>query len=292
MTGLGSETCQGIVYTVLHSQETEVLFTLQSIERPPRDLGIDELRYLIVLRQELWSVLLYQRPFRLPISLDLNYAQPALADDFVWVNRIILWCADILRFCFGPETSLDLASRSTSNLEFTRYDAMKSFEQSWDSLQPSSFIPLYYEPPDPTRGAYFPVIWYLHDCQIQGMQHLELGRMLLAVFNPRRQRVGIGSSAMNHAIEHQLRRLILRLCGITLADKSLQAGKTTAALGISIGGEYFHDKGEQDDIIGFLEILEKEHAWPTKAVVYALQEAWGLQRPLTESPSPNGPASV
>lgn len=279
----------------MHSQETEANFTLQSIERPPRDLVIDGLRYsacLIALRQEIGSVLLYRRPFRLPISLDLNYTQLAPADDFVWVNRIILWCADILRFCFGTETSENPTSHAASDIAFMRFDAMKSFGEHWESVQPVSFKPLYYAPPDPTRKTYFPTIWHLNHCQVQGMQHLELGRMLLAVYDPRRQRVGIGSSAMNQSIEHQLRRSVLHLCGLALANKHFLAGMTTAAVGIAIGGEYFHDSGEQEAIIDFLLLLEKEHAWPTKGMVGDLQDAWAMQRASPSSPVLRGPTSV
>lgn len=52
----------------------------------------------------------------------------------------------------------------------------------------------------------------------------------------------------------------------------------TAALGVSMCGEYFHDPGEQAAVVDFMGILEDEHAWPTRTVVEALREAWSLQR--------------
>ncbi|PSN64869.1 hypothetical protein BS50DRAFT_497126 [Corynespora cassiicola Philippines] len=299
LTGLDSEAYQSVVHTVMCNHHIEALFSLESIDRAHRDEngfpntaeGLRASACLIALRQEIWSVLLYRRPFRLPISSNLDYTQLGPADDYRWTNRIILWCADVLRYCFGPDTATTLAT-SSSNLAFERWDAMKAFEEIWTANQPSCFRPLHYAAPQPSRGAHFPVIWHMNDCQVQGAQHLELGRMLLAVYNPRRQRVGIGSSAMNHAIEEQLRSSILRLCGLAMSNKKFQAGMTTAAVGISIGGEYFRERDEQDAIIGFLDELEEEHAWPTRTVVRALQDAWSLQRGQAASSMPKGPASV
>lgn len=297
LTGLDTETYQNVVQSVMHAQQSEALFTLESIEGPP-DSGVTAgLRYsacLIALRQEIWSVLLYRRPFRLPVAANLDYSQLGPTEDFAWVNRILIWCADILRFCFGPETAVDIAS-TASGSAFERWDTLKAFEETWTSTSPPCFKPLYYFPADPTSRTYFPAIWLHNDAQIIGMQHLEVGRMLLSVYNPRRQRVGIGSRAMDKAIEHQLRQSILRICGMALPNKSFQGGMTGAAIGIAIGGEYFHDPGEQEAIIEFLNILDEEHAWPTKPVVDALQEAWRIQRverAASVPQVPQGPASV
>lgn len=275
----------------MHDYEGETLFTLQNMALYHTEHQSDGRRHsacLIALRQEIWSVLLYRRPFRLPLACDLDYTQFEAADDFVWANRILVWCADVLRFCFGPDTATSLPPGSV----FSRWDAMKAFEENWEAMQPACFRPLYYSPADPTQGVYFPKIWLHNDAQVIGMQHIELGRMLLAVYNPRRQRVGIGSSAMNKAIEYQLRRSILRLCGLALANKGLQAGMTGAAVGISIGGEYFQDPEEQEALIDFLNILDEEHAWPTRGVIDALREAWSLQQNTPISSVLRGPASV
>lgn len=281
------------------THHAESLFTLKSIEKQNRDKngcliiadGLRASACLIALRQEIWSVLLYRRPFRLPLSSDLDYSQLAAGDDFIWTNRMIIWCADVLRYCFGPDTATSLASGSSS-LAFERWDSMKAFEERWTSSPPSSFEPLYYVPSDPAKGQNFPTIWQINDCQVQCLMHLELGSMLLAVYNPRRQRVGIGSSAMNKAIEEQLRQSVLRICGLALSNKKCQAGMTTAAIGISVGGECFHRSEEQEAIIDFLKILDEEHAWPTQSVVLALKEAWSLQHSHTPLPVIRGPASV
>ncbi|KAJ4301661.1 hypothetical protein N0V90_003754 [Kalmusia sp. IMI 367209] len=299
LDSLDAEAYQSVVHAVMHTHHSQSLFTLESIESLHRDEygrvsiadGLRSSACLIALRQEIWSVLLYRRPFRLPLATDLNYDYLGPADDFIWTNRMIVWCADVIRYCFGPDTATILAD-SGKNLAFERWDAMKAFEERWTTSPPPCFSPLYYLPPDPDNGTYFPTVWQINDCQVQCLQHLELGRMLLAVYNPRRQRVGIGSSAMNKAVEQQLRQSILCMCGLALGKKSFQPGMTTAAIGISIGGEYFHGAEEQNAIIDFLNKLEEEHAWPTMSVVLALREAWNLQPTQSTSSIPRGPASV
>jgi hypothetical protein len=278
----------------MHAPNIETLFTLQSAEAhrvSNADSGLRRSACLIALRQEIWSVVLYRRPFRLPIATDIDWSGLGPADDFEWANRMMLWCADVLRFCFGPDTAV-MITATNSGSAFERWDNLKAFEDNWESNPPTCFKPLFYSPADPTRGSYFPEIWHMNDSQVIGMQHLEIGRMLLAVYNPRRHRVGIGSSATNKAIEHLLRRSVLRICGLALANKSFQGGLTGGAVSISIGGEYFHDPGEQDAIIGFLRMLAEEQAWPTQGTIDALHEAWSLHPAPRGPPSPHGPASI
>ena len=298
LTGLDSETYLNVVQAAINAQEASFP-SFRTIQGPPRETDIyaspscsvRHSAYLIALRQEIWSVLLYRRPFRLPLGPDNDYTQLEPADDFVWTNRIILWCADVLRFCFGG-ANVTPGHDDTYATGVERWDLLKTFEQSWDSLQPPCFKPLYYEEPNPTGGKYFPKICHMNDCQVLGLQHVELARMLLAVYNPRRQRLGLGASALNHALESQLQRSTLRLCGLALFNKKCQATMVTAAVGVSMCGEYFYDAGEQTAIVDFMKILEDEHAWPTQTVVSALRDAWNLRRISYSAYVPRDPSST
>ena len=275
------------------------IYSLDNMDKKHRDArgnlilaeGLRTSACLIALRQEIWSVLLYRRPFRLPLADNMDYSSLGPTDDFTWTNRLILWCADVLRFCFGSSTAMPQTPEKHSPA-YEKWKVLKDFDDHWTDDPPSCFRPLYYCLAKPDRGDHFPVIWQLNDAHVLAMQHLELGRMLLTVYNPRRQRVGIGSSASNLAIEHQLRESIKTLCGLALADKHFQAGMTTAAIGISIGGEFFDKVEEQRAIVQFLQTLEEEHAWPTRSIVEALREAWGVERTHEPYFTPCGPASV
>ncbi|KAF2183719.1 hypothetical protein K469DRAFT_689851 [Zopfia rhizophila CBS 207.26] len=82
------------------------------------------------------------------------------------------------------------------------------------------------------------------------------------------------------------------LCGLALSNKRFQAGMVTAAVGVSLGGEFFEEEGERNAIMRFMRTLEEEHAWPTKAVVNALQDAWSAQGGEEVGIGLGGPASV
>jgi hypothetical protein len=199
LTGLDSETYLNVVQAVINSQQDESFYAVRSVQGPPRDADIYassayslcHSASLIALRQEIWSVLLYRRPFRLSLYPNNDYTSLGPADDFVWVNRIFIWYGDVLRFCFGSENTSDTSHRrsSSSSTEMTgieRWTALKVFEKSWTARQPACFKSLYYSQPNPSIGRYFPEIWHMNDCQILRSQHIEIGRMLLLVYNPRR----------------------------------------------------------------------------------------------------------
>jgi len=259
------------------------MYSLDNMERRNRDAkgdiipaeGLRTSACLIALRQEIWSVLVYRRPFRLPLAEDMVYSSLQPTDDFTWANRLVVWCADILRFCFGSSTSV--ATPLNNSLAHEKWRALKDVDDRWKNVPPPCFRALYYCPPRPEQGHCFPLIWQLNDAHVVAMQHLELGRMLLAAYNPQRQRVGLSFSASNVAIECQLRESVKILCGLALADKQFQAGMVIAALGISIGGEFFDKPQERRAIVEFLNTLEAEHAWPTKSILRALQDAWDLE---------------
>jgi hypothetical protein len=86
---------------------------------PPRTADVVNLPFtslgysvcLVALRQEIWSVLINRRPFRLFKRTGKSYNPPEPAGDFEWSNHIIFWCADVLRFCFGDEGCLLIDER-------------------------------------------------------------------------------------------------------------------------------------------------------------------------------------
>ncbi|KIW97330.1 uncharacterized protein Z519_02722 [Cladophialophora bantiana CBS 173.52] len=282
LTGWDSETYLSVLRGVIESQQNESFYSLRTIHGPPRDCDIyasnnaslAHSACLIALRQEIWSVLLYRRPFRLPLCPDNDYSNldPA-TDDYTWTNRILIWCADVCKFAFGGEASI---IETSSRVE--RWKRLKVVQDKWDSVQPACFKPLYYREAEPSRGKYFPEEWHMNDCQVLGLQHFELARMVLAAYDPDLQRIGLGASSSILTLEAQLRRSTMRLCGLALANLNDQPGMVTAAVGISMCGEYIRDPGEQNAIEGFLNTLEREHAWPTQSVRHALRDAWEATR--------------
>lgn len=158
-----------------------------------------------------------------------------------------------------------------------RWTEFKRFEERWQENKPPAFKPVYYADPDPNAGIFFPTIWHINSCQTLGEQHIELGRILLAVSDPRIFRIGLGASYVNASLETELRAILRRLCGLGVSNSKFQPALTTAAVGISVCGEYFADPREQKALIDILVNLELKHAWPTETTITALRRAWELR---------------
>ncbi|KAI9930791.1 hypothetical protein MW887_011549 [Aspergillus wentii] len=271
-----SETYLHAIQFIISTQHDESFYAYQTIQGPPRDADVHiapsiSLRHsacLIALRQEIWSAFLFQRPVRLPVSPSNDYTSWDPASDFVWTNRIFVWVADLLGFCFGNRTM-------TPEESLQRWLSLKSVEQRWKAEKPPSFRPIYYRKEDPQSGRYFPGIWHMNECQVAGAQHMALGRILLAVSDPTRvSRLGIGAISRNMSLQEELRGITRELCGLGISNAKCPVAIVTAVVGISVCGEYFTDAGEQEAMVKIMEDLEFEYAWPTAATIRALRSAW------------------
>lgn len=277
--GTDTGTYLNAVQFIINTQRDKSFYAYKTIAGPPRDVNVHDTpapslchsACLIALRQEIWSACLNQHQCRLPIS---PYEEDTVFDDttsdFIWANRILIWCAHLLNFCFGREP---MSHEDT----LQRWTAFTRFEERWQKHKPHAFHPVYYIKPDPESGIFFPQIWHMNSCQVLGEQHIELARILLAVSNPTIPRIGLGASSANAVLEAELRSITRRLIGLGVSNPKLPPALVTAAVGISMRGEYFTDPKEQEALVEVLVYLEMKHAWPTEATIAALRRAWGLR---------------
>ncbi|KAG0650412.1 hypothetical protein D0Z07_2894 [Hyphodiscus hymeniophilus] len=147
--------------------------------------GLRQAAFWVAIRQEIYMALVNQRSvqpgFHLPpFSFDHSFSP---ADDCVWANRIVMHCADILRFCFGDDQA---------NIE-ARHDTLSTWTRKWSRCRPESFSPTFYRAPDKSKKLVFPEIWYLEQCHVIATQHLNFCKILLAINNPKLRRLGSGS---------------------------------------------------------------------------------------------------
>nr|RBQ85650.1 hypothetical protein FVER53263_20764 [Fusarium verticillioides] len=277
-TGTDNETFSIAVRAVFQASQNDADGLLHLILQPPRGsdvyaTSLSSLRFsacLIALRQEIWSVLMHRRPFRLPILPVENYGifdDTSAADDYDWTNRVLIWCAHVLKFCYpdddDDEQPIDNRTRSQ------QWEAIKDFQRNWDEERPPHFAPLYYRERNPSEGRYFPEYWITSPCQILALQHIELARIVLAVHDTKIQ-LGIGGRAAHKALEELMREATRRVCGLAMSQKWCQEGMVTAAVGLSMCGEYFQDPGEQAAIMELVTLLERDHAWPTSTLLNKL----------------------
>lgn len=60
-------------------------------------------------------------------------------NDFTWTKRILVWCADLLKLCFGEGKSLPFSEK------MNRWSALKAFDLKRELNKPLEFKPLYFE---------------------------------------------------------------------------------------------------------------------------------------------------
>jgi hypothetical protein len=267
--------------------------------------------YLVALRQEILTAFSKQRPFRLPLDPCHSYRTFEPASDYVWANRLVLHCADVLHYCFGTEKeiktqdSTDItaitpgillswegahtsisATNSSPPDRIRRYDELISFETQWAESCPSSFNPIHFRDPDKSLGEVFPGYWYLSDSHVAGIQHLELARILLAVHNPRLPRLGPNYRAAMSSVDRAIKNAVLRLCGIAMCNEHSPPSLVTASVAIAMCGDRFHDKSEQEALLEILSKLENDYGWPTQRIRTSIIEAWGWHTDGLESMAP------
>ncbi|KAJ5404155.1 hypothetical protein N7509_004026 [Penicillium cosmopolitanum] len=249
--------------------------------------GLRHAAYWIALRQEIITAFSKQRPFRLPLGPCEPYRSFEPADDYVWADRLVIHCADVLQYCFGSEeegTPQDQHQSSSTgvlhpipvtDMRIARYDELVLFETLWTELGPPSFKPIYTHEPDHSRGEVFPELWYLNNCHVAGLQFFELARILLVVYNPKLPRLGPSQRTAMRSVDRKVRSMVLRLCGMALSNQHSPPGLVTASVAIGMCGDRFTDRLEQDALLGVLTKLKDEHAYPTTSMQELLKGAWG-----------------
>ena len=235
--------------------------------RPSQPGGLRQAAFWVAFRQEIYASFLKQRPFSIPLSHCEGFRRVTPAEDAVWADRMVVFCADVLVYCYGGVDS-------SPSQDQAHWEHLKSLESSWTEITPTSFTPIYHKHPNANLGEVLPEIWYLSDCHVTGIQHLELARMLLAMHNPSHQRSGPGAFTRAKALGKELRAIVLRLCGIALGNKGMDPAAVTASLGIALCGDYFEDRADQNAVLGVLEEVNRSHGWNVSRTIESLKQAW------------------
>ncbi|KAK1140896.1 hypothetical protein N8T08_009769 [Aspergillus melleus] len=206
------------------------------------------------------------RPFRLPLDTCQRYQPGENAPDYVWVNCLLVICAQIVQYCFN-----DQYQRS-----YTGYEDLVERRNRWLRSFPSSFTPIYFEQPDHTRGELFPRMGYLDDCHIVAIQSIGLTNILLAAYSPHTARIGLAHRlAMSH-LDSTIRSTVREICGIALSNRQSPTVLLTVSVAITTRGERFTDHLEQQALMQILVDMSRDYNyWPTTAMQEQLREAWG-----------------
>ncbi|CAN9297427.1 unnamed protein product [Alternaria alternata] len=243
----------------------------------PNHLSANIAAYLVALRMEIWAVLLYQRPIRLPLPSfkDCRHVHDGeIDDDYLWTRRVLVWCAHVLKLHFGSD-GFDVSDdgyASASEL----WGALKAFEFDWDTRPPSCFQPLYSRQNAPQQGRYFPELWLANPCQVMALQHIEFGRMMLANHEAQLQNRRLGGDELaSQASEALFLHSMRTICGLAACHSDRHEALTAAAVAISMCGKYVRDAGERSALMSILHKLRTDFAWNISHAVNALNGGAG-----------------
>lgn len=211
---------------------------------------------------------LQQRSFRLPLTFCDSYRSWDPAPDDIWANRLMIFCADVLRFCFSDN----------STQGHIRYEELIDFPRKWLKYHPRSFAPTYYREPDRTKNEILPQLWYAEDCHVAGIQHMILAMILLTVYRPDVPRLGLGQREAMMVMDSNIKSMVLEICGIATSNRQCPPSLLTATIAITMCGDRFIDPLEQQALLNVLIETDQDNAWPTASMQATLKKAWGWER--------------
>lgn len=228
--------------------------------------GLRLAAFWVGLRQEIYVAFVNQRSIIPPLqhcNVDRSF-EPA--DEGTWANRIIVHCAETIRWCFG------LHEHERSPAQFAE---LLQYSEDWLKFTPPCYNPIYYRDADADSDAVFPEVMYLSDATVTGIQHYHLTLILLRAHDPNIPNLGPRRTAALRKMDNEIKHHIKMLCGLALSNNSTPPNFVTASMAVAMAGDKFTEIKEQEACIRILQTCEVDHGWPTTTAQEDLKEAWG-----------------
>ena len=218
--------------------------------------------YRVALRQEVYAAFLTQtvHELYLPKTWTALDAFPEPEDeDFIWTDHHLRHLANVLRFCLGSE----------QHLGHERYKALKDYEIRWEKNKPYTFAP-YHNPLELHNGSearrasgqtafVLPQCWFMDEVNVLGSQYIELSRILLAVYDPSRPKLGRPRNKM----DNDVRESVTKICGMAINTSTSVFAKELAFVAIYNTTANFRNREELNVLLKVLDSLEDDFGWPT-----------------------------
>lgn len=97
--------------------------------------------------------------------------------------------------------------------------------------------------------------------------------ILLLVADSSRLKLGVGYRESRQLVEAEVAAHFAALFGISMNGDDIQ-GRLGACHIVSVCAPWITDRTHQEETIQILRRLEREHAWPTRAIAMAAMEEW------------------
>jgi hypothetical protein len=228
--------------------------------------GLRLAAFWVGLRQEIYVAFVNQRSIMFPLqhcNVDRSFGT---ADEGMWANRIIIHCAETIQWCFG----LQEHERSTA-----QFGELLNYAENWLKAIPPCYTPIYYRNADADCDSVFPVVMYLSDAVVTGIQHYHLTLILLRAYDPTIPKLGSRRATALKEMDNEIKYHTKMLCGLALSNSSTPPNFVTASMAVTMAGDKFTEVKEQEACIRILVTCEVEHGWSTLTAQEDLKEAWG-----------------
>ncbi|KAI4716118.1 hypothetical protein E4T48_07687 [Aureobasidium sp. EXF-10727] len=165
--------------------------------------------------------------------------------------------------------------RSFGAVDEARFEELLSYAENWRNSIPPCFTPVYHRYADADSDAVFPEVMYLSDAVVTGIQHYHLTLILLRAYDPTIPRLGSRRTTALREMDHEIKHHTKMLCGLALSNSSTPPNFVTASMAVTMAGDKFTERKEQEACLRILETCEAEHGWSTMIAQEDLKEAWG-----------------
>lgn len=226
--------------------------------------------YWTAFRQELWLALHKQQPVTMSVRRVCGFDDAhgfAPAPDWIWCQRAIAHCADVLDCTFG-------------NFEAGKEEAAKRWKwlvddnARWWAGIPKSFEPFYGTWDDTYEGK-FPDIRLHLEWHVMGYAYTILARLLLIVHDPTIPTLGPQRRQAVAEIDEKAKRDVRILCGLGLSNDTVPPAILISCMAVTLFGDRFSNPLEQERLYMVLLETERRHGWPTAKARTQLKELWG-----------------
>ncbi|KAL4967804.1 Zn(II)2Cys6 transcription factor domain-containing protein [Aspergillus stella-maris] len=203
-------------------------------------------------------------------SIDMNFAAEAslTGNEHLWVQRIIYICARVSDFRSPNARGNRSSTRNAETQRLQEWNQYNDWCEKWSSSIPRSMLPLgHIQPWQRHPQSAFPELWLLDRPAILAQLFYYLTQIMLVETNPLRQ-------GNPHGLPEDLQRHAQQICGIVTNDNNGGVPIFSIPLFV-IAAEYLLDKHAQEEVIAFLDQINRTTSLATDHHQNKLRETWG-----------------
>ncbi|KAH6683598.1 hypothetical protein F5X68DRAFT_242486, partial [Plectosphaerella plurivora] len=232
--------------------------------------GLRLASFWIAMRQEIYMAFIHSRPVRSDFALNtFEWLNEPDVTGCNTANRIIIYCAACLRYCYGSQ-----------EVTVEGWDELQGYLQEWWNERPWHYTPIYTdENDDGTTPGFLPDIRYYNSAVVTGIQHYHLAKMLLAAHSPNIPKLGFSRKRAFDSMNEEIKVAVRAIVGIAESNQYTPPAYVTASMAITMAGDCFTERSEQQVLYDVLMKTDKDLAWPTHSARQALLKSWGWNHP-------------